>query len=679
MPRSFQDWVTGRGAPVPTRRSFAEFNAARTTVPAVEAESAEEYSGAGMFGIGTRGKAQAFERGAEQGVSFGTSDEIRGGVAKLTGGSYGETVEKERGHLQNLQEQHPLAYAGGEATGIGATLALPGVNVMRGATLVPRAVNAAATGAAYGAAYGAGTAEGGPTERIRGALPSAALGATVGGAAPPVLRAIAVGGKAIAAPFRMGRGLVNPEREAARRVVRAVERDAGTPEAGVRALQSAQQTHGRAPMIAADLGETTRAVGRSAANTSPEGRAVLGQTMERRGDAQKDRVLDVIRRYQPGANATATREQLETQARRANRGNYARAYQEGSGGLWSPELERLTSSPAVVAAMRNAAQRGQDRAVTEGFGGFNPGVSVGPGGQVSFMRGKTGVPTYPNLQYWDYVKRELDDAANAARRSGRNEEAATVGGLAGQLRSELDNLVPAFAQARAGAAGFFGAGDALEAGAKFVDDSGRFRNAEARQAIAKMAPAEKTLFAEGFADALMQRLREVGDRRSVVNQIFLTSPAAKERIEIALGPKAAKALEVQLRVENIMDMTRRALQGNSTTARQLVEAGLAGGAVGAYQGGGDITSISAGAIIGAALRRGATKIDERIARRVAERLASDDPQVLQEAIDMIGRSPQLLNALRSAEDQLGRVVIPSGVSRELSGSAPVAAGDDQRQ
>ncbi len=51
-----------------------------------------------------------------------------------------------------------------------------------------------------------------------------------------------------------------------------------------------------------------------------------------------------------------------------------------------------------------------------------------------------------------------------------------------------------------------------------------------------------------------------------------------EQIQIALGPQRATELESMLRVENVMNMARGAVQGNSTTARQLFEMGLAGGA-----------------------------------------------------------------------------------------------------
>src|SRR5262249_18185559 len=154
-------------------------------------------------------------------------------------------------------------------------------------------------------------------------------------------------------------------------------------------------------------------------------------------------------------------------------------------GLWTDELQRMASnSPAFRRAMENAVERGRDRATAEGFGAFNPGVTF-ENGIMRFGQGR-GAPPYPNMQYWDYGQRELRDAQNAARRAGRNEEAGALGMLHRSLLSELDNANPAFARARQGAAQFFGAENALEAGQAFVRSSANIP--EARTALARMSP-----------------------------------------------------------------------------------------------------------------------------------------------------------------------------------------------
>ena len=294
-------------------------------------------------------------------------------------------------------------------------------------------------------------------------------------------------------------------------------------------------------------------------------------------------------------NAEAQSAALADTARNVNRANYNRALRDGDREIMSPEIDRLLGSPAVVEAMQRASRSGRDRAITQGYGAFNPGVTI-ENGLVNFRRGHGGQPTYPNLAFWDATKKELDDAASAAARAGRNGEAGIIGDLARSLRNELDAAVPSYAQARAGAAHFFGAQDALEAGQNFVNRN--MTATEARRALSQMTPTERQLFQDGFVSRFMETLNQIGDRRSILNKIA-DSPAAREKLEVALGRQRAAELEAGLRVEGIMDLARGAVQGNSTTARQLAELGLAGGAYGFS--GGVSNPMDPGAVMNAAI------------------------------------------------------------------------------
>jgi hypothetical protein len=203
------------------------------------------------------------------------------------------------------------------------------------------------------------------------------------------------------------------------------------------------------------------------------------------------------------------------------------------------------------------------------------------------------------------------------------------------LRNELDTQVPAYKQVREGAASFFGAQDALEAGRNFV--TARGENADYQRGLAKMNPAERGLFASGFASELAGKVHELRDAQNVLNQTFLTSPAAKERVNMALGPDKAKELEVYLRAETLADRLRGAL-GNSTTARQLHEMGLAAtGGAGLLAGegleffrgeGGSNEGHALGmalAIGGAFAKHKSDVVQRSVARAVGEMLASQRP------------------------------------------------------
>jgi hypothetical protein len=650
-----------------------------------------------------RGAIDATARGAAQGLSANFSDEIRGlveasganpndpaslsalvsGALKYWSGDkdakkrYDDAVKRERELNKAAEEQHPIASTVGQ---IGGAVVLPVGAGAQAASLPARMGIGAATGAALGGVAGAGEGQGAVDTLSRAAV-GAGTGGLLGGAAPAVIEGAVRGARAIAQPVANAyRGVRSVDDEAARRVVTALERDRQIDPQAAQRLTSgeyAASVQNGGPAVLADLGgETTRALARSAANTSPEGRAVLNRTINDRFEGQGPRVTDWLRRTFHYPDAAAQSDALEQVGRTVNRANYRAAMQQGDRPLMSPELDRLMGSPAVVEAMRRASTSGRDRAITEGLGAMRQGVTV-ENGVVRFTRGPNGVPTYPNLAFWDATKRELDDAANAATRAGRNGEAGVLGDLARTLRGELDQHVPSYRTARAGAARFFDADNALEAGQNFV---GKNMTAnDARRALAQMTPQERQLFQDGFVSRFVDTLHQVGDRRSILNKIA-ESPAAREKLNVALGHQRAADLEAGLRVEGIMDLARSAVQGNSSTARQLAELGLAGGAYG-FSGGGINPFTDPGALVNAALvygaARGKNAINERLARRVAEMLVSNDPSIITRGVQTIARNQTLFNSLRSFDRGFARVGGEQSGRFPALQAAGVGRADDQ--
>lgn len=654
-----------------------------------------------------RGAFDAAKRGAVQGMSLNFGDELQGiseagganedrnGIDHLILGlyryftgnpeakkKYDEVVARERDLNKTAEEQHPAANMAGA---IGGSLLLPAPPGAQGAGLLPRMGTAAATGAGYGAVAGAGAGDGAEGRTV-GALVGGATGGLIGGAAPAVVEGVIQGSRAIATPVANAiRGIRDPEGEAARRIGVSLQRDAAADPNAVSRLTPAEfaaSNQSGGPAMVQDLGgETTRALARSAANTSPEGRGVLNRAIDDRFEGQTDRVNNWLRDTFHYPDADAQQQAIQDVARSVNRPAYRRAMIEGDRPLMSPELDRLMGSPSVVDAMRRASMSGKDRAITEGLGAMRQGVTV-ENGVVQFQRGPNGAPTYPNLAFWDATKRELDDAANAAARRGENGQAGVLQDLARQLRGELDNPqspahVPGYAAARAGAAQFFGAENALEAGQNFVS-----RNAsapEARRALAAMSPQERQLFQDGFVSRYIDTLNQVGDRRTIVNKIA-ESPAAREKLRIALGQQRADQLEAGLRVEGIMDLARGAVQGNSTTARQLAELGLAGGA-GALGNGLDFNTVHPSALMTAALvygaARGRGRINENVARQVANLLTSRDPAVVSRGMRMVANNQTLLSSLRNADQGLARVGGAEAPTAPIMSAVGIGRADDQ--
>ena len=345
--------------------------------------------------------------------------------------------------------------------------------------------------------------------------------------------------------------------------------------------------------------------------------------------------------------------------------------------MWDDNLAQLAQAPVVADAIKGATRTGANKAAVEGFKPVKNPFAATADGNITLADPNVT----PSLQFWDAVKRNLDDKIGTLQRSGENSAARDAIELRRQLVEGLDAAAPAYKEARAGAAAFFGAEDALSAGEMFATPAAKGKNSEYARAIAKMSEPERKLFADGFASRLSQQISETGDRRSVLNSIF-QSPAARERVTLALGPQKAKEFEAFMRVEGLMDSLRTAVQGNSTTTRQLVEAGLAGG-IGGYL---SADNFSAGAMLGAVARVGKMRIDARVAKRVGEMLSSGDPAEFQRLAKMAAKNKPIMEFIKAADVRLGAALSGAGesvgnrmitITRGLAGQAPARAdGED---
>lgn len=573
-------------------------------------------------------------------------DESKGFVDRI-GDAYSRALEFNKRFEREAQERSPIGFAIGE---IGGGMALPVGAAAPGATLAQQALRGAKVGAAYGGAYGIGTGETIP-ERAIGGISGVLTGGTLGAAAPVVTEGVVRGAGKLASPLVQAfRGARDPEAEAARRVTESLRRDLpqGT---GLTPQQFAGERAAGAPVTLMEMGgETTRALARSAANTSPEGRAALQEITSERFQTQAPRIAQW---FEDNFNVKLTSdvmEKLQTEARKVNRPAYQRAYEEGSRGIWTEELAELVQAPEVQNAIRIAQTQARNWAVKEGF---KPPVGAFriEGGRTVLSKTENGNTVMPSLQLLDYVKRALDQMESPTARS-----------FAKTLRDHLDEIVPSYQNARAGAAKYFGKQDALEAGAEFA--TMRADPREAFKVISKFSPDEKKLFETGFVSTLVNKIRESPDRRSILNQIN-NNPNARSRIELAIGKQKARELDARLHVEELMDEARKAVQGNSTTARQLAELGLAGGAVSygsfsVYNQ--DPASVAQSAIV-AALVAGNRRIDRRVSEQVARLLTSNDPRMLQRGFRIVANNQNMLDALRAAEVRLSAPAAQQGASR----------------
>ncbi len=634
------------------------------------------------------GAVEAGARGVASGLTANFYDELRGLVEasgasskdpaslyKLISGAvqywsgdkeaeqrYETAATRERDLTKAAEEQQPFASIAGNIAG---AVALPIGAAANAATLPGRMAAGAGVGAGLGAASGAGEGVG-AADSLNRAGTGAAVGGVVGAAAAPVMAGLSAAGRGIqnlAQPITSAiRGSVNPEAQAARNIAMARQRDFQSGNPGMTEDAAAAYRVQGEPIINADIGgETVRGLARSAANTSTEGRNALNEVISDRYATQQPRISEWLKNQFDFPDSTATIDRLQEAARRVNRPAYAKAYAEGPA-IWDEGLEQLSQAPAMQQAIRTAFVTGRNRAAIDGFDAIkNPFVVNRETGLLELQPG-----AIPNLQFWDHVKRNLDKAGN-----GEGPALARV------LRDHLDEIVPSYKDARAGAAKFFGAEDALEAGAKFATMSGAdaLKIGEARKALSKFKPEERKLFETGFVSNLLAKVESLRDGQDVVKNIF-NSEFARSQIKLALGEQKAAALEAKLLVERSMDLIRPAVQGNSSTARQLMELGMAGaknpvtlatavGGLSSYGSGGVGPGDALAAGLTFAARKGQIRIDERVAKRVAEMLASDNPNILKQATRMVEKSPVLRELFRKLE-------IPA--ARAGGQQAPVGAG-----
>jgi hypothetical protein len=190
-------------------------------------------------------------------------------------------------------------------------------------------------------------------------------------------------------------------------------------------------------------------------------------------ESQSPRLAEWLQQTFHYPDAAAQQDALDKIARTVNRPAYAKAYSAGAKGLWDEGFEQIIQAPVVQDAIRKTMVSAKNDAAKAGFTPPKIPFAMNDAGRLSLKTDAEGNRLLPNLQFWDFVKRNLDKVGTREAQD-----------WARVLRERLDELVPSYQTARAGAAKFFGAQDALEAGQNFVGASARFGLPAARKALA---------------------------------------------------------------------------------------------------------------------------------------------------------------------------------------------------
>jgi len=597
---------------------------------------------------------------------LGGAQRAAAGLSSLIDGeSYSQNLQQGQTATANAKEQNPVSNVAGQVAGnVGSMIPLGATGIgaralgITGPNLLTRAGMSALSGGAISSADS--LARGGDAHDAGW---SGVIGGGIGGAIPVVGAGISAAAKAIGSKIAPTvNALTNPTAEASRRLGMALTRDIdANPSMLMNQADEAAAAANNIPIVNADRGgETTRALARSVSNQSPEARAIIENTASDRFGAQSQRAADFIGKLTNGrADDLAYQEAIKATARQVNKPAYAAAYSSPEAQqVFTPRIQELMQSPSLRKAVDKVPQRSADRGAIDGFKEIgNPFVKNSSGAYV-LQRKADGTMVTPTLQFWDHVKRNLDSDIGKAMTGGDRTRAAELTSLKGELLKELDATVGSYKAARQGAAGFFGAEDALEAGKQFATTPKLVP--EAVKAFKTFKPAEKDAFATGYASELIDRIKASGDRTNVINSVFKTQ-AGRESMSLVFGPQKMREIEAYVRVEDIADRLRGAM-GNSTTARQLMELGIGGGAGYAYSD--DWKGAIAGAALAGGARYASQKADSKVMEQIGRLLTSDNKSALRVAVQQAAKNPAYMEAI----EKIGNVLAAPARSLGVQGS-----------
>jgi hypothetical protein len=599
-------------------------------------------------------------------------------ASSAIGGMTGQPREDVQGQIdqnrQGLEERFPMTSMSGSITGAVLPMIAAGGTPMGAQAL-------GVTGANFGTRTAASLSSGGVISGLdtaaRGGSPtdiaaSTGIGAGFGAVVPGLGALGSAAGRGIGNMVNTFRGATgNVDELASGRLAAARQADLGSPAPQLSQADEATAGLNNQPLMNVDRGGgNTLALMRAASNANPAARDIVNQATSSRFGMQSQRTTDFFNRIMGGdVSDLARRAEIGSLARATNNANYQRAMTSPQAQtVWNQDLQNLLQSDAVQRAVANVGRRSSNIEALEGNISIrNPFVRAEDGTYRLGSLGPDGPTAYPNLQFWDMVKRDLDSQIGVAQRAGDKSLAGDLMAVKTRLVSTLDNQVPAYAQARSGAAAFFGAENALDAGRnawrapKAIDES--------LDALKKLSPADRQDFGVGMVSQIMDDVRAGNNRTNLMR--YFDTPARKQLLAEVLGPGKAREMEAFVRIEDIMDRARGAL-GNSTTAQQLMDMGItgaAGGGLGTLMSGDLQTGLSVG-MLAMAGRRGyqalGKRADAQVLQKVAEMLASNDPAIIQRAT---------ANAMLSAPHMQALEAIQRGIGGLARASAVMAASE----
>lgn len=546
--------------------------------------------------------------------------------SKSFGDRYDDALAAERGQNQKFETENPvtstIAEIGG-GIGSGGALLKGGLTATR---LAPQGfIGQTAGTAADAAAMGGSYAYGADTDVLQGAKEGAMFGA--GGK---------LVGDAIGGGFNKVRDIAAarfgaPEKQALARANNA-RRAAGLTTQG---LRNKVQNMGPEATALDAMGPPGYDLARAAANISPQARSVADDFLESRMAGQPGRLMGAVDRASGNIGGKTVDETIGA-TRNAQTPRISAAYdaaEQAGFSMPSAPFDALKKAPSVARAMKQAE---------EGLGDI---IAARGGGPVS------------KVEFYDQTKKILDDLAGEAYRGGSKNKGNLYRDLARQFRETVDDNMPGteYTDARSMAKKLFKDIEAIELGADAA--SGR-RGRDVVRQLQSIDPARAPYAVQGWG---AKKAEDIFQKRGTAGKpdTYFSDPPDKAVMNALMSPRQRTGLERTVAAEKQFGRSQRELQGNSTTARQLLQTGAFTGGAGlgaSYLSGADPSGMTAtgaaAALMGPLLRKGGGAVIRRAS-------ASNEAKV----------SPMIMKALlKRGVDPVQYARLPDGAKAAIARS-----------
>lgn len=588
-----------------------------------------------------------------QGLTFGFSDEIAGGVGgaieALRGGSFGEgytqTRDRARGDVAGFRERNPKGAVALEIAGALPTAVLPMGAVARGATLGNRVYQGAKTGAIAGGVYGVGAADGDLSDRFAGGVKGTVAGGLTGGTLPLVTRGVG----AIAKPVKDAvKARINPAGYAAQKVTERLGNQGMT--VGQAASRIGRARQAGQPMALMDVGgDSLRDLARTTTNVPGPARNRLTASANLAAMSQGDRIKATVGRVVADPDSYQDVKEQIIQARAtAARPHYELAYSRPV--PYTRDLEAMLNTPAgrsgLAAARQNTLNRREPWA--QWF------ANIADDGTIIDAR------RVPDTRALDEVKRVLDRMVEEARavpdgspfaRPRNTPRSIAIQSVRDDLVAFLDRENPSYRRARRVALDNIQADEALEFGRNALTmDSRILAQRMSGQGPRALTEGQQELARVGMAEALRKKVDDAGLTHNALLRIFSTREQGARLRPFFRSEADWRQFRQFMFNEARKRKSYDAIRGNSTTARQLLDAQEAGqlgemGQTVAQAARGGIISATIGVLERGIRRLGG--LTPQTASEMARLLATRDPQ----RVRGIVRQLQRVEASRASSEQ----------------------------